>query len=221
MERKLQEKVKHIEFLYIELDDKEKEIDKLRESLKRANNLYTKQTTFAQEVHEEKCSLSLQLEIKEEEIAILKQAKCDKGCDRYNKSVDEIAQAASKHREKLIALKEISESQKEKIFCLRGHRNELFEEIDKLNSEHELNNNRSAEKLSSLQEANEILKGNLNDQKEEFEMLKSRLNQIEKSVEKNDQEEVIASLAVEMKFNDNHKKENLKIALNAIKKKTQ
>ena len=36
MEQKLKEKVKHIEFLYDELDNKEKDIDKLKESLEYA-----------------------------------------------------------------------------------------------------------------------------------------------------------------------------------------
>ena len=159
---------------------KEKEIDKWKDSLKNSKNLYKKQTAFAQEVIDEKESILNELDKKNEEIAYLEKLKCDNGCGKYNKTVDEIAQAAFKHRENLIALKEVSDAQKEKIFCLRGHRNELFEGIDKLNLEHEIDINQKNEKLSSLQEENEILKGTLNDQKEEFEMVKSRLKKTQK-----------------------------------------
>ena len=74
----------------------------------------------------------------EKDIARLKQTKCVKGCEDYNKTIHEIAEAASKHREKLVALKEVADTQKNKIFCLRGHRNKLFDEIDKLKLEHDM-----------------------------------------------------------------------------------
>ena len=180
----MQEKVKHTEYLYDELDLKEKEIDNLKESIKQAKNLYKKQTAFAQEMHVEKCQLALQLEEKEKDIADLENAKCEKGCNRYNKSVDEIAEAASKHREKLVALKEIADEQKEKIFCLRGHRNELFDEIDKLKAQHAKESNESNDKVSILQEENDILHGKLNDQKEELVTLKFQNQELEVKTKK-------------------------------------
>ena len=100
---------------------------------------------------EEKASLSLELARKKEDIANLNQTKCERGCEKYNKTVDQIAEAASKHREKLLVLKEVAEAQKEKIFCLRGHRNELLDEIDKVNSEHDNEIKERNYKLSSLQ----------------------------------------------------------------------
>ena len=193
MERKLQEKVKHIEFLYDELDIKEKDIDKLKESLEYSKNLYKKQTAFAEEALQDKENLLHELDKRKEDFA--KKSKCEKGCDNYTKNVHQIAEAATKHREKLVALKEVAESQKEKIFCLRGHRNELFEEIDKLNSEHEIEIKKRNEAISSLQEENGILKGKFSDQKEELEMLISKINQVDTSVEKDDKQEVIVSLA--------------------------
>ena len=40
MERKLHEKVKHVDYLYDELDIKENKIEKLKESLNYAKHLY-------------------------------------------------------------------------------------------------------------------------------------------------------------------------------------
>ena len=41
--------------------------------------------------------------------------KCSKGCHKYNKTTDEIVEAATKHKEAALALKEIGEKQKKKI----------------------------------------------------------------------------------------------------------
>ena len=92
MEGKLKEKQKHIEFLYDELDNKDKELDKLQDALNNAKNLYKKQTAFSQEVLEDKNELSVRLENLEKDFAELKMVRCEKGCDKYNKSVDEIAE---------------------------------------------------------------------------------------------------------------------------------
>ena len=143
------------------------------------------------------------------------QTKC--GCSKYSKTVEEIADAASKHRDKLVTLKEVAEAQKEKIFCLRGHRNELFEEIDNMNSKHDNEIKESNKKLSSLQEDNDSLKEQLSDQKEELEMLK--LRDIEELNEK-----VVnvlePSLADELELaTENLEKEDLKKDFNALKTK--
>ena len=58
--------------------------------------------------------------------------KCSKGCDKYSKTVDEIFAAGAKHEEKLIALKEIADNQKSKIFCLRKHRDEIADKLEDL-----------------------------------------------------------------------------------------
>ena len=90
MERKLEEKEKHIQYLYDELEEKEKDIEKLMKSLKDSKNLYQRQTDFAREAIEEKEKLSIELKDKDEEIANLKMVKCNRGCHKYNKSVDSI-----------------------------------------------------------------------------------------------------------------------------------
>ena len=38
--------------------------------------------------------------------------KCSNGCDKYSKTIDEIFEAGAKHKEKLVALKEIADNQK-------------------------------------------------------------------------------------------------------------
>ena len=119
MERKLEESEKHIAFLYDELELKEKEIDSLKESVDHANEICRKNTAYAQEILVEKCSISLELEKKENEINDLRKkrgSECKNGCEKYSKSEDDIYEATNKHREKLVALKEISEGQKSKIY---------------------------------------------------------------------------------------------------------
>jgi hypothetical protein len=39
-----------------------------------------------------------------------KQNDCPRGCHRYNKNVDKIAEAAAKHRSAVVSLKEIAEN---------------------------------------------------------------------------------------------------------------
>ena len=85
MDRKVEGMEKHIDFLYEELESKEKEIDELKESVKHTDEVFRKNTAYAQDVLVEKCSLSKQLEIKEEDIRELKknkQPQCQNGCDR-------------------------------------------------------------------------------------------------------------------------------------------
>ena len=44
-----------------------------------------------------------------------KAEKCSNGCDKYIKTTDEIYEAATKHREEAVKLKDLSEKQKNKI----------------------------------------------------------------------------------------------------------
>ena len=55
--------------------------------------------------------------------------ECTYGCSKYNKSVDEIVNAGHKHREKLFAIKDIAEDQKEKIRLLRNQKSQLENRI--------------------------------------------------------------------------------------------
>jgi chromosome segregation ATPase len=173
MERKLEEKEKHIRYLYDELEEKEKDIEKLMKSLKDSKNLYQRQTDFAREAIEEKENLTIRLEDKEVEVADLKMKVCDKGCQKYK--------ADAKHKEKLEALKEIAGSQKEKICCLRNHRNELFDKIDKLNNEHEDEVKKRDVTVAILQEENSTLKIKMSDYQEEIRVLDLKLEQLETS----------------------------------------
>ena len=154
--------------MYDELEEKEKDIENLQKSLKSSKNLYQRQTDFAREAIEEKEKLSIELKDKDEEIANLKMVKCNRGCQKYNKSVDEIVEAAAKHKENVEALKEVAGSQKEKIFCLRNHRNELFDKIEKLNDEHEYELKKLHESVASLQEDKSNLNIKLSDNDEEI-----------------------------------------------------
>jgi hypothetical protein len=98
--------------LYTELEEKEKDVEKLMKSLKDSKNLYQRQTDFARVAIEEKGKLYIRLQDKEVEVADLQMKKCEKCCQKYNKSTDEIVEAAAKHKEKLEAIKEIAGSQK-------------------------------------------------------------------------------------------------------------
>ena len=207
MERKLEEKEKHIQYLYLELEEKEKDIENLKNSLKKSKNVYQRQTDFAREAIEEKESMSIKLKNKEEEIADLKMRKCEKGCQKYNKSIDEIVEAAAKHKEKLEALIEIAGSQKEKIFCLRNHRNELFEKIDKLNDEHDNELKHRDETVAILQEEKSNLNLMLSDDEEEIRILKVKIEQLQTF--SLSQPEVISIENELRQANDNLEKEEL------------
>ena len=207
MERNLEEKEKHIRYLYDVLEEKEWDIENLMKSLKDSKNLYQRQTDFARECIEEKEKLSIRLNEREEEIAELQMKKCEKGCQKYNKSVDEIVEAAAKHKEKLEALKDIAGSQKEKIFCLRNHRNELFNKIDKLNDEHENELKKRDETVAILQEENSTLKMRMSDYQEEITVLNVKLEQLGTSKSCNQE---LVSIDDELKqANDDLEKEAL------------
>ena len=64
--------------------------------------------------------------------------ECTYGCSKYNKSVDEIVNAGYKHREKLLAIKDIDEDQKETIRLLRNQKSQLENRIDKLTDDLEM-----------------------------------------------------------------------------------
>ena len=122
-----------------------------------------------------------------------------------SKFIDEIEEAAAKHKEKLESLKEIAGSQKEKIFCLRNHRNELFDKIEKLNEEHETELKKSDETVATLQEENLNMKIRMSDSQEEIRVLNSKLEQLEKS--KSCHQELV-SIENELMLNQQQKQED-------------
>ena len=58
--------------------------------------------------------------------------ECPQGCHRYRQSIPEIVEAANKHKEKLVSLKQIAEEQKFKISSLREEKNALIDSVDQL-----------------------------------------------------------------------------------------
>ena len=62
-----------------------------------------------------------------------KDSKCQNQCER----MEEVMRYAEKNKIDALKVKEIANSQKEKIFCLRSHRNELFDRIDEMTEKHE------------------------------------------------------------------------------------
>ena len=59
---------------------------------------------------------------------------CPYGCQRYRQSIEEVTLAGNKHRGKALALKEIAEEQKRKIYNLWEDRNELLDKVTQLES---------------------------------------------------------------------------------------
>ena len=58
--------------------------------------------------------------------------ECPKRCHLYSKSFEEIIEAGNKHRENVLALKDISEKQKVKLSSLREEKNVLLDKVDGL-----------------------------------------------------------------------------------------
>jgi hypothetical protein len=204
MEKKIEGLEKNVNFLYEDLEDKEKEILDLKESVDHANEICRKNTAYAQKTLVEKCSLAKELESKEKEIFEVRENrenKCKNGCEKYNRSMDDVVKYATKNRESALSLKDTVESQKSKIFCLRGHRNELLNKIDKLNSDHENDIKMKGDVISKQQDEIKTLLKQLSDQKDE---ILTKNSEIELLVsEKKESEELKSSrssLADEISF---------------------
>ena len=96
---------------------------------------------------------------------------CSNGCDKYNKSIEEVIHATAKHRETAITLKDVCEKQKKKI-------KEYAEEID--NYENDLSEHE--EKIKQLEEDVEIGYG-MNDRKrKEIDKLNKEIIEYKKKV---------------------------------------
>ena len=67
---------------------------------------------------EEKDKIIFEMKKKEEN-------NCPNNCEKYSKSIDEIFQAGTKHREKLIALKKVADDQKKKMSILQEEKLKL------------------------------------------------------------------------------------------------
>ena len=84
--------------------------------------------------------LSSIIATKEEKIFKLKKEIGEKECNchNYSKSVDEIYEAGIKHREKLVALVDVSEDFKKKISILREDKASLLAQVEFLEVEVEM-----------------------------------------------------------------------------------
>ena len=133
MEVKLDNMEKHMNYLYDELDAREKEIDALNETVKKLN--------------------------------AKKDSKCQNQCER----MEEVMKYAEKNKNDALKVKEIATSQKEKIFCLRSHRNELFDRIDDLNEKYGDEIKAKDETIKLLEIDLVAMRKKVNDQEDEIE----------------------------------------------------
>ena len=95
MERKINDQKKLIDFLYDDLESNHIELDALQESLKQAKDQCRRNLASAENAKKELSEVKRELSSKDGEE---KRIVCDKGCGKYNKSVDEIYEAAKSIR---------------------------------------------------------------------------------------------------------------------------
>ena len=67
-----------------------------------------------------------------------KTVKCNKGCHKYKQTIDEIVDAATKHKEPAIAMKEVGEKQKRKIEVYKQQIEHLEIDVKELGSDNDL-----------------------------------------------------------------------------------
>ena len=165
MEKKLESQVKLIDLLYEDLETKEQEIEQLRKVNEHSSKSLRK-------VEHEKSDLNHMLDEKEKEIYYLKKNKenniCKNGCEKYNRSMDDVVKYATKNKNDLLAIKEIAEEQKVKISCLRKHRNELQDKIEEIDAKYESEIREKSAEVLNLQDENSFLKKQVHDQKDEL-----------------------------------------------------
>ena len=103
----------------------EKRINDLEENRKLQKEVIRNLQIMVDSLTKDKENLAEEVKTKEESIHKLRSNKgaCSNGCDKYNKSMDEVVKATAKHREAAKTLKEVCEKQKKKI-------NEYEKEID-------------------------------------------------------------------------------------------
>ena len=107
----------------------------LEEKTKRQAEVIKNLEVIVKNLEKEKGGLAEALEAKDQQIHELKikeSRECQNGCERYSKSIDEIYQAGSKHREKVLSLKSIAENQKKKILNIQAEKANLQEQVQQL-----------------------------------------------------------------------------------------
>ena len=89
-------------------------------------------------VEEQKTELAEALDEKEKALFNLKlkdSGECKNGCHRYNKSMDDVVAACSKHRNAVSALKEVAEDLKKKNIKLKKYNSELEDKVETLDED--------------------------------------------------------------------------------------
>ena len=191
MDGKIQSQTKHIEFLNEELEIKEKEIVDLKEYLKNADKLNRKKTVYAEEILNEKCVLSQELRRMEKDMFELKKqtSTCQNGCEKYNRSMDDIVTYAEKNKTALMRLKTLAEDQKIKISNLREDRKKLMEQIETQEEELEEQNRSIVQLVKDKKERKEeaqILKQTSEDLKDEIKSSCEKIKNLEELAAQNE-----------------------------------
>ena len=159
------------------METKHNEIDDLRDSLENAIKQSRKHVDKAKEAEMELLDLKNELARKIDRKGNI----CDKGFEKYNKTVDKIYEAGKKHKDMLLNLKEISDNQKIKITCLRKHRDEIKANLDKLKDVHEISMKENEMNKASLEEEILTLKRKVDDQNDELESKRKEIHELKES----------------------------------------
>ena len=176
-------------------------MDELKEKVGLQNERISKYKETVKNLEENKSNL--REEIERQDIIIYKMKKrvpeeCSYGCRKYNKSVDEIVIAGNKHKEKLLAIKDIAEEQKGKIISLRNQKSKLEKHLDKMTDDLEMERkyvhtiqldsvqkiNKLKNELKASEESRKVLK---KEKDESMDESKAKINELEHSCRKNEQ----------------------------------
>ena len=119
-----------------------KDLEENANLLRQMVNALTKQNKQLEDILEkqkkEKSELLEALEEKEKALHKTKLngiGECQKGCDRYNKSMDDVVEACAKHKKAVTSLKDIAEELKKKNLKLKKLNEELQEKVEILDED--------------------------------------------------------------------------------------
>ena len=103
---------------------------------------------------------------------------CPKGCHRYRQSFEEIVDDGNKHKEKLVALKDMAVNQKIIISSLRKYKDELLDNIDQL----ELKEQNANDMISRMSKETKKLKIQIRELRKDAIEREEEFNEISKHV---------------------------------------
>ena len=142
-----------------------KDLEENANLLKKKNDLLE---TILEKSDREKNELLENLEDKERLIHELKingNGICENGCHKYNKSMDDVVKAGFKHKGDALAMKEVADSLRKKIYKLKEEKNKLFEE----KKQHEEDANDGYDMLQRVRERERILRIQFEENKVQLE----------------------------------------------------